>query len=93
MSPSGDPTKEELSGAPMSLTSSATVAPFGRDQSDAKGKGKPNSPKPKAKDPLHANIKQRWTKTFITFQGEHPRGLNVWLDVVPSVCFRYVDCT
>lgn len=84
MSPSGDPTEEELSWAPVSLTQSAAVAPFGSDRSDAKGKVKPKSSKPKVKDPLHANIKRRSTKTFVTFQGEHPRGLNVSLDVVPS---------
>ena len=40
-----------------------------------------------------ANIKQSWTRTYVTFQDEHPRGLNLSLDVVPFVCFKYVDCT
>lgn len=39
-----------------------------------------------------ANIKRRWTRTYITFQDERPRSLNLSLDVVPllQVCGMYI---
>lgn len=37
-----------------------------------------------------ANIKQRRTKTYVSFQDERPRGLNLSLDVVPFVCMWIV---